>query len=296
MPDWTWERIAKHDTLTEGPAWCGEALLYSECEPALTWRWDPATRESTVRRRDTGGANGMVFDRQGRLFACEGAARRIVQYEKDRPTRVVVDSYQGNALNEPNDLAIDDAGRIWFTDPAYVMYEGWTPELGHESVYRADPQPDGSWTASRVTFDTTRPNGILVSPDQKTLYVAESPRPPEPGRQLRAYPIGEDGTLGDHRVLHDFGPHRGIDGMCLNTDGSIVATAGFRESGSGPMIYVFAHSGRVLSTHPAPADRPTNCTFGGPALDVLFVTFGVGDVYRVPGTGMRGHLAYPPPR
>ena len=125
--------------------------------------------------------------------------------------------------------------------------------------------------------------------------MAESPRP-HGRRQLRAYPVEDDGTLGDHEVLHDFGPARGIDGMCLNADGNIVATAGYLERGPGPMIYVFAPSGRVLSTHPAPADSPTNCTFGGPGLDVLFVTFIGGEVYRVPDTGMRGHLAYPTPR
>ena len=292
MTDWTWERIARQDSLTEGPAWDGEALLYTQCFAALAWRWDPVTEENTVWRRDTGNANGMVFDRRGRLFACEGAARRIVQYEVDTPTRVVVDSFQGRAFNEPNDLAVDDAGRVWFTDP---NFGGRPQELDHESVYRADPQPDGSWVAARVTFDTTYPNGILLSPDQRTLHVAESPRP-QGRRQLRAYPVNDDDTLGDYEVLHDFGPARGIDGMCLNADGSIVATAGYLERGPGPMIYVFTRAGRVLSTHPAPADFPTNCTFGGPDLDVLFVTFMGGEVYRVPDTGMRGRLAYPTPR
>jgi gluconolactonase len=123
-----------------------------------------------------------------------------------------------------------------------------------------------------MTRDTTKPNGILVSPDQKTLYVAQSEYGEQARRELRGYPIGPDGTLGPYRVLHNFHPHRGIDGMCLDADGNIVATAGWEQSGPGPMIYVFAPSGRVLETHPVPADRPTNCTFGDADLQTLYVT------------------------
>jgi gluconolactonase len=290
-PEWEFELVAKHDSLVEGPAWDGTALLYSECGASLTWRYDPATKQRVIWRRDTNGSNGMVFDREGRPYACEGAGRRIVRYAADSPTVVVTGEYQGKPFNEPNDLAIDGHGRIWFTDP---NYGGRPMHLDHESVYRADPRA-GGWQVHRVTEDTIRPNGILVAPDDTTVYVAESPRPPAARRELRAYPIGADGTLGSHRVLHDFGPHRGIDGMCLDTDGNIVATAGFRQSGPGPMIYVFAPNGRVLETHPVPADRPTNCTYAEAGLDVLYVTTGGGELFRVANTGRRGHLLFPKP-
>jgi gluconolactonase len=110
---------------------------------------------------------------------------------------------------------------------------------------------------SRVTEDTTRPNGLLFSLDFQILYVAQSGRLPEEKRQLRAYPVNSDGSLGDHEVKHDFGEYRGIDGMVLDADGNIVATAGY-NGGPGPMIYVFSASGEVLETHPTPFDRPTN--------------------------------------
>lgn len=293
MPaDWKFELVAKHDSLTEGPAWDGNALLYSECAANLTWRYDPATKKRDVWRRDTNGANGMIFDSDGKLYACEGAGRRIVQYEAGKPATVIAGDFQGKPFNEPNDLAIERQGRIWFTDP---NYGGRPMQLDNESVYRIDRGPGGSTSqVVRVTFDTVRPNGILVSPDGTTLYVAESPRPPEARRHLRAYPINRDGSLGSHQVLHDFGPHRGIDGMCLDTGGNIVATAGFNKSGPGPMIYVFAPNGRVLETHPVPADRPTNCTFAEARLDVLYVTTGGGDLFRVANTGRRGHLLFPP--
>ena len=126
----------------------------------------------------------------------------------------------------------------------------------------------------------------------KWLYVAESKYGEDAKRELRAYPIESDGSLGEHLVLHNFYPHRGIDGMCLDTEGNIVATAGWSDSGPGPMIYVFAPNGRVLETHPLPTDaRPTNCTFGGPDLTTLFITV-AGCLYRA-HTDRKGYLIYP---
>jgi gluconolactonase len=232
-----------------------------------------------------------MFDPDGRLYACEGGGRRITRYEPDGGTTVIADRFEGKRLNSPNDLAIDARGRIWFTDPRYGDVRD-DMELDHESVFRLDPQADGSWSIRRMTFDTTRPNGLLISADQKTLYVAQSEYGEGKKRELRAYPIRADDTLGSHEVLHNFYPHRGIDGMCLDTEGNIIATAGWEVSGPGPMIYVFASTGRVLETHPVPSDRPTNCTFGGTGLSTLYVTAGSGDVYRVE-TVRRGRLWFP---
>jgi len=193
-------------------------------------------------------------------------------------------------------LAIDRKGRIWFTNP--VNEGNWdkteVKELDNQSVLRADPQKDGSYKVTRVTFDTTQPNGILVSQDQGTLYVAESSYTRGVARELRAYPIREDGSLGAFKTLHTWGEdardvHRGIDGMCLDRDGNIVATNGWELSGPGPMITVFAPSGRVLETHPVPANRPTNCCFGGPDLRTLFVTEGMpGRVLAFEGMSTAG--------
>jgi gluconolactonase len=165
-------------------------------------------------------------------------------------------------------------------------------ELDHESVFRLDPQPDGRWTIERMTFDTTSPNGILVSPDMSTIYVAQSSST-DGARELRAYPIQADGTLGKYQVLHDFSPHRAIDGMCLDSDGNIIATAGWEQSGPGSMIYVFSPSGQVLETHPTPVARPTNCTFGDADLRTLYVTTGTGHLLRA-RTNRTGYLLYPP--
>ncbi len=290
---WEWELIAKHDSLTEGPAWDGNGLLYNECYASTTYRWDPKTGESSVWRNQSNQANGMKFDRSGRLFACEGGANQVVEIDISNPdsdATVIANSLDGAKINMPNDLDIDGRGRVYFSDPNYSDKPN---NLPHESVYLAEHIFGGNWTTKRVTFDTNRPNGVLLSADQSTLYVAESPVKPDLKRQLRAYPVNSDGTLGDKTVLFDFGPGRGIDGMVINTDGQILATAGSSSAGAGSAIYVFESDGLVRATYRSPADSPTNCTFGGPALDILFVTFATGHVYQVKNTGMTGHLAYP---
>ena len=113
---------------------------------------------------------------------------------------MIADRLDGKRLNTPNVLAIDRKGRVWFTNP--VNEGNWdkmeVSELDHQSVLRADPQADGSYRVTRATFDSTQTNGILVSPDQRTLYVAESSYKHGVNRELRAYPIKEDGSLGSY--------------------------------------------------------------------------------------------------
>ncbi|MGH2530996.1 MAG: SMP-30/gluconolactonase/LRE family protein [Thermomicrobiales bacterium] len=289
---WTFETLAEFPNLLEGPLWDGSGLLFTECDASRIHRYDPTTGRCTVYREGTNKANGLLLGADGALYACEGEGRRVVRYDGSTTT-VVADGYDGGRLNSPNDLVSDGQGRIWFSDPRYGPH--WDDlELGHESVYRADPHRDGGWSLTRVTFDTTRPNGVLLSADERTLYVAQSEYGEGKMRELWAYPIAEDGSLGPRRVLHTFYPHRGIDGMCLDSVGNIVATAGWRESGPGPMIYVFAPDGRVLEQHPVPVDRPTNCTWGEDDLRTLYVTTGSGYLLRA-RTDRQGHPRYRPP-
>jgi gluconolactonase len=294
VTEWAWELVAGPDTITEGPAWDGVGVFYTSIRHNEIRRYDPATGEVQTVHRDSGGANGLAFGPDGALYAASGKDRAIVRYAVDGTKTILVERFGGDRLNSPNDLVIDDDGRIWFTDPRYGDDHS-DRELRHDSVYRITPTADGSlpWPIERLTTDTTRPNGLLLSVDERTLYVAQSDYEATAARQLRAYPVASDGSLGSAKVLHDFGEARGIDGMCLDISGAIVATCGWELSGPGPRIAIFAPDGSMLEEHPVPAGRPSNCAFGGADLGDLYVTTLDGHLYRVGNTGRIGAL-HPP--
>jgi gluconolactonase len=304
MKNWEFEILdPAYGQVSEGPAWDGSGLLYTRIQHSKIMRYDPASNTCTVFRENTNCANGLTFDAQGRLYGCEGGAtadaRRVVRYNTDGTFEVLADQFEGKRLNIPNDIVVHPDGRVWFTDPFYEGAAGpWSKdrsqkELSHDSVYRLDLQTDGRYSIHRVTFDTTRPNGLLFSLDYTTLYVAQSGRETSELRQLRAYPIKADHSLGTPEILHDFGAHRGIDGMRLDTEGNIIATAGWELGGPGPMIYVFSPAGDVLEMHPVPCKRPTNCAFGGDDLTALYVTTIEGFLLRTT-TDRVGRALYPP--
>jgi gluconolactonase len=242
--------------------------------------------------KNSGDANGMRFDAKGRLMACcgESGARAVVRYEKDGKKTVLADRYNGKRLTAPNDLCVDGQGRVYFTDPCY----GSRPKDGQEkyAVYRIDaeagePVPN---KVTRVIDDVDTPNGIALSPDGKTLYVADSaPRKTGP-HMLVAYDVSPDGTCKRRAVLHDFKDHRGIDGMVVDTEGNIYATA---ESGERSGVYIFSPAGERIGFIRTP-EAATNCTFGDADLRTLYVTAGTS-VYRV-RLNATGHLAYPAPK
>ena len=276
---WEFEQVAGPYGFTEGPVWDGDGVLFSDMPNDCIRRYDVATGDCEVVHEDTGAANGLKFDDDGRLYACEMVRRRIGRYDGD-DYEVVVDHYEGDRFNSPNDLAIED-GVLWFTDPYYDT--DWEPddkelELDHRSVYRLDLRSGGE--VERVTTETANPNGLLVSPERDWLYVADSAYGPENPSRWLGYPLDADGTVGEPSVLHNFNPHRGIDGMCLDAAGNLVATAGWTDSGPGPLVYVFEPNGRVVATHPVPDELPTNCAFGGEDLQDLYVTGGSGGLYR----------------
>lgn len=302
MSDWQFEEVAGPFDFTEGPAWDGSGVLFSDIPASRILRWDPSTGETTEFRTGTNQANGLLFDAHGVLHACEGGdddgtqgfdrGRCIARYDAGGTRTVLAAQFEGKRLNSPNDLAFDHRGRCFFTDPRYGSRTD-DLELGHESVYRIDPPAtvDGAWSITRVTFDTTKPNGILLSPDGRTLYVAESHPGEGERKELRAYPLDDEGNVsGPYEIPHTFAPHRGIDGMCLDAQGHIVATSGWDRSGPGPMINVFEPSGRILATHPVPA-APTNCTWGDDDLQTLYVTAGAR-LFRA-RTDLQGALTWP---
>ena len=225
--------------ITEGPAWNGELVLFTHIHASRIYGYNPKSGEFSVHRENTNFTNGLAFNAQGQLFGCCQNGRAIVRFDADGGTTTIADNLDGVPLNTPNDLAIDIRGRIWFTNPwnAGNVAASEVEQLDHRSVLCAVPQADGSYKTVRSTTDTTMPNGILVSPDGNTLYVAESNSDRlDIDRELRAYPITGDGAVGTYTTLHTFGRdatqvHRGIDGMCLDADGNIIATAGWPTAG-----------------------------------------------------------------
>jgi gluconolactonase len=198
--------------------------------------------------------------------------------------------------NHPSDAVVDSGGRVWFCDPHNPLPAfgpQMFPPLPYAAVLRAARGPTHRWGLERLTCDTAHPRALALSPDEKTLYVAEGGTAPEARRELRAYPVNSDGALGRYQVLMTFGadhrgPHRGIEGLCVDSQGCLIACGGWRRSGAGPLVYVFSPSGAVLEAHEVPDDLPMRCAFGGPGRDVLYVTTGSGRLWRASGTGRQG--------
>ena len=304
---WQFEIVAgPFGGTTEAPAWDGAGVIFSNIKTSRNYRYDAKNGQATEFLVDNGRINGLCFDATGALYACQSSGRRIVRIEKDRTLTPLPHILDGKRHNNPNDLVVDRQGRIWFSDPWTENFYGGPAgdDLDHQSILQLIPKGGDQWELRRATFDTARPNGILVSADQKTLYVAECTNCPEPPpgapaalRELRAYPINDDGTLGKYATLHTFGidhrgVHRGVDGMTLDAEGNILAPCGSRKSGPGPLMYVFSPVGRVLETHPLPFDHPTNCCFGDADMQSLYVTTGEGYLYRA-RTDRKGWIMWP---
>jgi gluconolactonase len=284
------EKVAGGCKFTEGPAADADGNLFFTDSPSRRIMVLRAGGKLEVWNDDSRDANGMRFDAKGRLIACcgEDGARAVVRFEKDGKRTVLADKYNGKRLTAPNDLCIDRQGRIWVTDPCY----GKRPADGQEryAVYRidvADGEPIPN-KVTRVIDDVDTPNGIALSPDNKTLYVADNAARKNGPHTLVAYDILPDGGCKRRAVLHDFKEARGIDGMVLDTDGNIYATA---ESGERTGVYIFSPAGKQLGFLRTP-EIATNCTFGDRDLKTLYITAGTS-LYKVRLNAV-GFLVYPP--
>ncbi len=266
------EKLWDEGSFTEGPAQGPDGCIYFSDIGNRIMRFDPATGKMAVYREPSGRANGLDFDPQGRLVAAEGANtggnRRVTATEKDGKVVTLADKWNGKRFNSPNDLTIDVKGRVYFSDPRYVGDE--KREIDTESVYRIDP--DGK--VAQIITDVQKPNGLALSPDMKTLYVADSNR--GGNQHLLAFPLKEDGAVGPKKLLHDFGKDRGIDGMCVDVKGNIYGAAGSGQTGG---VYVFSPEGKQLAFIPVP-ETPTNCVFAGKDRKTLYVTAGKS-LYRI---------------
>lgn len=233
----------------------------------------------SVYRENSNAANGLLIDPENRLIACEGAESNrtgAVMKGKPRITRtdlrtgkmeILADNYQGTAFSGPNDVTIDGKGRLYFTD------------LTGAAVYRID----GPGKLARILAapDIQRPNGIQISPDDKTLYLIEANGAAGGARLIRAYDLQADGTVRNMRVHYNFSPGRSADGMSIDTQGNLYASAGLhRRRGTAETldtkcgVYVISPQGKLLKFIPIPEDTITNNAFGGPDMKTLYITAG----------------------
>ena len=233
----------------------------------------------TTFREHSNGANGMLVDPQNRLVACEGAESRrtgVLETFKPRITRtdlrtgaveILADNYQGKPFVGPNDVTIDGKGRLYFTD------------LTGGAVYRIDAP--GQVMRILATPEIQRPNGIQISPDDRQLYLIEANGAEGGARMIRAYDLRADGTVTNMRVHYNFFPGRSADGMSIDTQGNLYASAGMNQlRGTSETldtktgVYVISPQGKLLKFIPIPEDFITNNAFGGPDMKTLYVTAG----------------------
>ncbi len=290
---WIFDLVAgPYKGRTGGLAWNGSAMLFSAVQEERILRFDPVTGKVDDFRRYTGRTNGISIGTDGAMYGAQEGGRRVIQFMPDGSTAPTMDLFQGHHHNQPTDLVVDRKGRVWFSDPVLPTPPYGPPVfpfLDHQSILRLERDERRAWTLTRITYDTQEPRALLLSADEMTLYVAEGDTDREGPSELRAYPVNDDGSVGKCRVLHAFAAgQRGIEGMCLDDAGNIIACGGSKHGGPGPMVYVFSPSGTVLEMHPVPADLPMRCAFGDDGLSSLYLTTGEGHLYRAKRTGRRG--------
>jgi gluconolactonase len=256
-------------------------------EAGHIWKLNPKTLKATIFRSPSGMSNGIKFDAEGNMIVAEGAdygGRRVIKTDmKSGKSYILAAQYGGRPLNSPNDIAIDEKGRIYFSDPRYVGHE--PIEQPVQAVYRIDP--DGS--IHRVITDVAKPNGVCVSPDQKSLYVVSHDNgnfsigglpkeaPLHKGQMaLLAYDLADDGTAKFRKVLVDYAPRDGPDGLVVDKDGNLYVAV---RDETRPGIYVYSPEGKELAY--IKTEVPTNVGFGrGEESRTLYITAG-HSLYRI---------------
>jgi gluconolactonase len=269
---------------TEGPAVDADGTVYfSDIENNRILKLSPDGKRS-VFREPSGRTNGQTFDQQGRLYHCEGAefgpggARRVTRTNlQSGKYEVITERYEGLRYNSPNDICVDGQGRVYFTDPRYGDRSDM--EMTIEGVYRIDA--NGRVTRILEQPAIQRPNGIAVTPSGNRLYVVDSCPIPGGNRKIWSFELEADGTPHDQRLVYDFAPGRGGDGMRLDVEGNLWVAAGImvprgphETNDVPPGIYVLSPEGKLLGRIPVYEDVITNLAFGGADGRTLYITAG----------------------
>lgn len=301
-PDAKLEKIFDQGlVLTEGVAVAPDGMVYFSditfsfhsmekklpIEAGHIWKLDPKTLKASVFRSPSGMSNGIKFDARGDMIVAEGAdfgGRRLSRIDmKTGKSYILASHFDGKRLNAPNDITIDEKGRIYFSDPRYVGHE--PVEQPVQAVYRLDP--DGK--LHRVITDAGKPNGVCISPDQKTLYVVsndngsfaigatpkEAPLKKGP-MTLMAYDLAADGSAKFRKVLVNYAPQDGPDGLVVDVEGNLYVAV---RDETRPGVYVYSPEGKELAY--IKTELPTNVCFGREAeRSTLYITAGKS-LYRI---------------
>jgi gluconolactonase len=291
------EQIFSGGVLTEGVTSSPDGTIYfsditfthqSGMQAGHIMKFDPKTRAISVFRSPSGMSNGLKFDGQGRLLAAEGAdygGRRITRTNMSTgKAEILAAMFEGRPLNSPNDITIDEKGRVYFSDPRYLGYE--PIDQPFQAVYRIDADR----SIHRIITDAGKPNGVCVSPDQRTLYVVSNENgttgigrvpadaPVHRGRMaLLAYDLAANGSAKFRKLLVDYAPEDGPDGLAVDVEGNLYAAV---RRISRPGIVVYSPDGKELAYIPTKG-LPTNVGFGrGADANLLYLTEG-GNVHRI---------------
>ncbi len=243
------EKLAGDFKFTEGPAADAKGnIFFTDIPNNRIHKWSLDGKLSTFRE-NSGGANGLYFDKKGNLLACEGGGRRLVSIDPKGKVTELAAKYQDKKFNSLNDLWIDPKGGIYFTDPRYGRRDNLDQDGEH--VYYLTPDRK---SIVRVIDDMVRPNGIIGTRKGKRLYVAD-----HGGKKTFVYTINKDGTLSNKKL---FAPE-GSDGMTIDNKGNIYLTTN--------AVAVYNKKGEKIETIKVP-EGPANVTFGGKDKKMLFIT------------------------
>ena len=257
------EKLATGFIFTEGPVWdaANECLFFSDMPGDKMRKWTE-DKGIEVFREPCGKSNGLTFDKQGRLVACEHANRRVSRTEKDGTIVSIADRYEGKLLNSPNDVVVKSDGSIYFSDPPYGLTAEFgvlgEQELPFQGVYRLSP--DGKDLAL-VVDDFEKPNGLAFSPDESLLYIDDTDR-----SHIRVFDVNPDGTVSNSRVFVEVKGEGegGVDGMKVDSEGNIYVT------GPGG-IWIFDSSGNKLGRIDVP-EVVANMAWGDEDWKTLYIT------------------------
>lgn len=277
----TLDQLAGDFRFTEGPIWHprDEHLTFSDIPGNRLYRWSEAGGLS-VLREPSNMANGNTYDGEGRMLTCEHATSRVTRTEPDGGVIVLASHYQGKELNSPNDIVVRRDGTVWFTDPTYGRADGVglarPPQLDFRGVFRMGPNGEN---LTVVCADFDMPNGLAFTPDQKHLYVADTPR-----KHVRRFAVDENGQLrGGEVFAESTGEGPGApDGLKTDRAGNVFC------AGPGGVHIYHPADGACLGVIETPAFC-ANFTWGGGDMRTFFLTASKG-LYRmrvkVPGISL----------